>query len=59
MGLKYRGKNIPAIYDQRNALLEAAKLVIENWSRGDLAGAVNQLEEAVERDPEVTPDGTD
>lgn len=59
MGLRYRGKNISVVYDQRNALLEAAKLVIANWSQGDLAGAVNQLEEAVARDPEITPDGTD
>lgn len=54
MGLRYRGKNVQEVYAQRNALLEAAKAVIANWSEGDLAGAVNQLEEALARDSEPT-----
>jgi hypothetical protein len=50
MSLKYRNMNIPSVYDQRDALIEAAREVLANWSSGDLAGAVNQLEEALERD---------
>lgn len=48
MGLRYRGINIPAAYEQRDELIIAARRVIANWSSGDLAGAVNQLEGAVE-----------
>jgi hypothetical protein len=52
--MRYRGLNIPEVYDQRDALLEAAKLVIARWSSGDLAGAVNQLEEAVNMNTEAS-----
>jgi hypothetical protein len=31
-----------------NTVVAAARNVIENWSQGDLAGAVNQLESAIE-----------
>ena len=48
--MRYRGINIPEAFDQRDALIEAARAVLANWSSGDLAGAVNQLEEALERD---------
>jgi hypothetical protein len=47
MSFRYRGINIPNAYDQRDALILAARKVIASWSSGDLAGAVNQLEEAL------------
>jgi hypothetical protein len=36
------------IVDELRDLVSAARGVIDNWSSGDLAGAVNALEEAVE-----------
>lgn len=33
-----------ALYTQLHNLIEASKSVVENWERGDLAGAVNTLE---------------
>lgn len=49
------GENIAVAYDKANArliaaapeLLEAAQLVIDSWSSGDLAAAVRQLADAV------------
>ena len=48
MGLRYRGINIQEAYAQRDELILAARRVIETWSSGDLADAVNGLEAALE-----------
>jgi hypothetical protein len=46
----YKGNDeqIDDLKDALNTVVAAARNVIENWSTGDLAGAVNQLESAIE-----------
>jgi len=41
------------------ALVRAARAVIANWSEGDLAGAVNELERRADEFSDVPEDGAE